>query len=92
MNEKIKELSEIADEISLAEFNDISLRKFRLYREIYDEKFAELIIQECVKIVDDCMIEAATSLPENYLGESLLISMKITDVAWKIKQHFGVEE
>lgn len=53
--------------------------------------FTKLIINECVKIVDDCMIEAATSLPENYLGESLLISMKITDVAWKIKKHFGVK-
>lgn len=54
------------------------------------ENFANLIIQECFKIVDDFGIEQAHN-PETYLGESLNVSVKITDAAWKIKKHFGVE-
>lgn len=75
MNEKIKELAEIANGVALAEFNDVSLRKFRLYSEIYDDKFAELIIKECT----DTIIKA-------YGGH---INPKIAIEA--INNHFGVE-
>ena len=54
------------------------------------QKFAELLIAECFRIVDDFGVEQASN-KEDYLGENLKISMKITDAAWKIKKHFGVE-
>lgn len=50
MNEKIENLAEIANGLALTEFNDVSLRKFRLYLEIYNEKFAQLIINECEQL------------------------------------------
>lgn len=54
------------------------------------EKFTELIVKECFNIVDNYAVGQA-SKPETYLGESLYVSLKITDAAWKIKEHFGVE-
>ena len=54
-------------------------------------KFAELIINECFDIVDDYGIEQAGIAEENYCGEQLYVSMKITDSAYKIKEHFGIE-
>lgn len=87
MNDKIKELSEIADGLSLTEFNDISLRKFRLYREIYDEKFAELIINECLY---QCNIhEAGNTNFNRYFNEGH--SLGVAKCYYKIKKHFGVE-
>ena len=53
MNRHIEEIAEIANGLVLAEFNDVSLRRFRLYREIYDTKFANLIIKEVLELVKD---------------------------------------
>jgi hypothetical protein len=48
MNDKLKELKELATGLALAEMEDVCLR--RLYREIYEEKFAELIVRECISV------------------------------------------
>ena len=81
MSERIKELMvqsyvEFIDPVS----HDI-------YHSFNSEKFAELIIEECFNVVNDFALQQAKK-PENVLGENLLISMKITDSAYKIKQHF----
>ena len=55
------------------------------------DEFAELIVRECFKIVDDYGIKQARIAEENYCGEQLYVSMKITDSAYKIKEHFGIE-
>jgi len=47
MNERIKELSRIADEYA----NDTGLVS-PLWNEIFEEKFAELIIQECADYIE----------------------------------------
>ena len=54
-------------------------------------KFSELLVQECFKVVEDFAIEQSRE-PETQTGLSLLIGMKITDAAWEIKEHFGIEE
>jgi len=51
MNNKIKELAELAHYISLMEFR--GFRNGRLYQDIFTEKFAELVIKECVEVVSD---------------------------------------
>ena len=67
MNERIRELAEQARyEASLADC-----------QETYDEKFAELIVQECVNICND-------TNDASYLNGVI--------AGRKIKQHFGVEE
>ena len=64
----------------------------------YFEKFAELIVQECVQFIDEENIrlcEYQNSLPEwdgNRRDDCDLVIEKCIDLADKIKQHFGVEE
>lgn len=53
--------------------------------------FALSMVEECFRIVDDYAVERAAA-PETYLGESLKVSCSITDAAWKIKEHFGVDK
>lgn len=83
MNERIRELADQAG------FDAVSLEVFNIEQDL--KKFADLIIRECFQVVDDYAVGQA-SKPENYLGESLNVSMNIIDAAWKIKEHFGVEE
>ena len=86
MNERVKLLAEQAG------MEDYPHRGINtLYGDVEIEKFAELIIEECFKIVDDYGIEQAGIAEENYSGEQLYFSMKITDSAYKIKEHFGIE-
>ena len=91
MNEKIKELALDAG-IGFVLWDDSGRPMIDNYTpEERLAKFAELIVRECFRIVDDYAVEQVSDC-ENYLGESLKVSMKITGAAWKIKQHFGVEE
>ena len=53
--------------------------------------FAELIVRECAGIVEDYGLSLVGS-DENYLGETLNLSIKVQEAGDKIKQHFGVEE
>ena len=76
MNERIKELAERAENYA-HEQND----KFGLsYKREYDKKFAELIIRECIKVVDDTMTE----------NQEMNIGLVMASAA--IIAHFGVEE
>ena len=76
MNERIKQLAEQAG----IEFTyDPTETPMRAFVECWGdemEKFAELIIQECIDTVSDCSVE--------YCTRPQIIS--------EIKEHFGVEE
>jgi hypothetical protein len=54
------------------------------------DRLADLIIEECFNIVNNFAVHQA-SKPDNILGENLHISMKITESAWKIKEHFEID-
>ena len=81
MKQRIKELAEQA---GFPEWSQKTIG-FEL------EKFAELIVKECFQVVDDFGVEQSGET-ETQAGLSLLIGMKITEAAWKIKEHFGVKE
>lgn len=83
MHERIKEL---ATEVGISIEYLTNTKQIVLI-----EKFAELIIQECFNVVHEFGVAQVIN-PEQYLGESLKVSMKITDAAWKINEHFGIEE
>ena len=88
MNERIKLLAEQA--LNYAEKNqsaDIPQHWFKLHT----EKFAELIVRECAGIVEDYGLSLVGS-DENYLGETLNLSIRVQEAGNKIKEHFGVEE
>ena len=55
------------------------------------EKFAELIVRDCAGIVEDYGLSLVGS-DENYLGETLNLSIRVQEAGNKIKKHFGVEE
>ncbi len=86
MNERIKELAEqaekLADEHTKA-FTDGTGEWKRSWNEVYDEKFAELIVKECVGI---CECEW------NGDADTFAASEAYNECADAIKEHFGVKE
>jgi len=73
MNERIRELAEQAG----GEFYEgfAGSTNFVKFAEDDFEKFAELIVRECVEVVGDCSVQFATR----------------SQITEEIKQHFGVE-
>ena len=81
MNLRIRELAEQAERLARDELAHLERIHNRLYsptedREIYNEKFAQLIIQECANLF------------EVEWGEEKLTG---NDVGYVVKKHFGVE-
>ena len=79
MNERIRELAEQAKQETSLYGGKPGDREFD---ERFNKIFAELIVQECVKVVD------AMADPE----DSERYFWAIQNASTKIKQHFGVEE
>jgi hypothetical protein len=87
MNEKIRELAEQAGPNTEEELND---DRTNIY--VIDvEKFAELIVRECVSVTDDLVNRnvdgswTSTELYTDYNGA-------LWEVKRRIQDHFGVEE
>jgi hypothetical protein len=78
MNEQVYKIARQAD--ALAREIEPDLREIVRYNRIRDEKFAELIVQECIDII------APYSVRMSRPGEEYLHPIQ------EIKQHFGVEE
>ena len=87
MNERIKQLAEQAG-FDLIQHGDHVIYDISTKENM--SEFARLIVQECFQVVDDYGVKQSGE-PETQIGLNLLIGMKITDAAWKIKQHFGIE-
>lgn len=88
MNPRCKELANIADYVAgtLTASGATEEQIVERFREVY----AELIVLECFKVLEDYACEQVTE-DENYLGESLKVGMTINDAADRVKKHFGVE-
>ena len=81
MNPRIQELAHQAERLARDELAHLERIHNRLYsptegREIYNEKFAQLIIQECANLF------------EVEWGEEKLTG---NDVGYVVKKHFGVQ-
>jgi len=84
MNERIKELAEQAEKLAEDELVHLERVHNRLYsftesREIYNQKFAELIVAECARVLDDKLANPNGASMAYCDGSDLL-------------EHFGVEE
>jgi hypothetical protein len=77
MYERIKKLAEQAGFIDFTVHNRIESKEQVL------EKFAQLIVQECIEIVEYKGRKIGTKHP---------VGFNLMDAAWDIKEHFGVEE
>jgi hypothetical protein len=76
MNERIRELARQADAWAREIVTD--LREIPIYNKIRDEKFAQLIVEECAKVCDLYAMPDGTS-------ETAII------LAYAIRRKFGVE-
>ena len=77
MSERIKELSKQAWEwAEQQEYNDPAQE----FSDILEQKFAELIVRECMDLVKDCYAEPGRSLYQSVCASTI------------IEEHFGVEE
>jgi len=76
MNERIRELARQADAWAREIVTD--LREIPIYNKIRDEKFAELIVEECAEVCDLYAMPDGTS-------ETAII------LAYAIRRKFGVE-
>ena len=97
MNEKIKKFSEQA--IHYAASRPMPELKDRdLYLDNLFEKFAELIVRECVDICNQAILQNQDTLSKlgvDELAEKMVIHGSINQaqkLGKGIKQHFGVEE
>ena len=81
MNERIQQLAEQADN-----FADNKIQMPGEYHpdwhDVRDEKFAELIVRECIKIVE---------YKGNKSGKDHPVGFNLLDAAQDIKEHFGVK-
>ena len=76
MNERIKELSKEAGLVADATY---AKAPDAIWLKEYNKKFAELIVRECLSIVE----------PTEDSGDEWCVTLKGT--AQEIKEHFGVE-
>jgi len=76
MNERVRELAECARCWAKVKLQDTNIGyNSRLYENLYNEKFAELIVKECADLVQGVTTD----------------TMGYHSADQKIKQHFGVE-
>ncbi len=87
MNERIKQLAEQASRFT-ANLESVHNQTYTMMEitNIYNTKFAELIVRECASIASGTAVEN----PPNDLFYGY--NLGVNKTAEKIKQHFGVEE
>jgi|GEM_PF-1198588 len=94
MNERIKELGKQAEEYAFDELDklqgpvEMSISK-RVFDQSFREKFAELIVREC--------IEKGNVLMKHYINnhseqKQVFLLTAIADYSNEIEKHFGVEK
>ena len=81
MNERIKQLWEQAAKTTQGDSWEEQTK--------FMERFAELIVRECVGVVEPSSYRQA--YPENYKGGIDCLEV-LEERVYKIKQHFGFEE
>ena len=88
MNQRIEHITKQVDEY----FDDLTIE---FSREAWMEKFAELIVRECIKesmdeiVTDDEIAQEKDPLIREYLNGN---NQGIVDAVVRFRNHFGVEE
>lgn len=76
MNERIKELAEQAEK-----YADDNFKGEHFWTQAYESKFAELIVEECVGVVEG----------GHFLHDQAPTALFAKECSGAIKRHFGVE-
>ena len=80
MNERIQELHKQAVAYALSVCDAAGVYQGREYLQVIREKFAQLIVQECVQ-----------TLGKRYMGDNNREDMEVRRCIEDVKQHFGVK-
>ena len=82
MNERIRELAEQAWVYQVRVLNELDgSRTYTEKEKVFDkEKFAELIVRECIEVIDMTHGSKKLMRPDPY-----------QKIIWAIEEHFGVE-
>jgi len=88
MNERIKLLANEAwcSVNQSIGFNDAQRR------ELFEQKFAELIVRECLKEIKDMLVDESELLYPNNKQTTQCVNDRLLDAHDNISEHFGVEE
>jgi hypothetical protein len=86
MNERIEQLSTQAVNYARENFGT----DFVLFYKLWQEKFAELIVKECIDKIETHQIPVGNSVAGEMACEWTYAALK--EIRDEIKQHFGVEE
>ena len=81
MNKRIRELAEQANELDYETFDEYNHKTVQHYK-FNKEKFAELIVRECVGVVEG----------GHFLHDQAPAALFAKECSSAIKRHFGVEE
>ena len=98
MNERIQKLYDQADKFAKENRTQTISGPGNNYFELFHEKFAELIVRECVDICNQAILQNQDTLSKlnvDELAEKMIIHGSINQaqkLGKGIKQHFGVEE
>ena len=88
MNERIKELWTQAG----GHYNSGNQHTWPEYTITDPEKFAELIVRECLKEIKDMIVDESERLYPNNKQTTECVNDRLLDAYDNIKEHFGVEE
>ena len=83
MNERIKQLSEQAEK-----YTDDNFKGEPVWSEVYEQKFAELIVRECIEQIKTQGIGASS---EDYGDYEIGFNAGLFHALRTTKEHFGVE-
>jgi hypothetical protein len=94
MNEKLKELRKQAAQFGQDDYNNRRRNRGPLYEEnelndIVNQKFAELIVQECARYINERTQDWDADLRWIFNDGSGFMDVDVTDL---LNKHFGVEE
>ena len=81
MNERIKQLAKQAEEMTRQHYPYWHMLD-ESGDDVWREKFAELMIRECVEIVEPCKCGCCDGEPEGIITDTIIK---------QIKEHFGVD-
>ena len=82
MNERIQKLYDQADKFAKENRTQTISGPGNNYFELFHEKFAQLIVQECIEIVE---------YKGRKVGAEHPVGFNLMDAAWDIRESFGVE-
>ena len=85
MNKRINEIEKLAVQSLVAHGGELIFSK---------ERFAELIVKECVQVLDTCHVDIAedADLEDNNTWVNATMNTTVSFCMGRVKQHFGVEE